>query len=543
MYDREALAVVSALKFAPSACRYHDGTTVFFDADLRAARGFVPAGILENSCRDPISIHGRKRLSQSPGTSAMADTQVLLNKISALRQRLEQAQGLADSAAAALLKKTDAPPRDAFLVLENKIASGNRQTAMLTETLPPRAGDARLPVRLTARASRLLQKGRELLDPLRRLNEEPILRAEPPLVQRHLEIASLIDAVLRGVQHFPETPSVQIRLCEGLEAMLGVASDRLTALSEGVSQRQRRAASLAKLVEILRRLADEQPFDVRGLTELGDRVLTDAQEGQPLHFLVEPVDQAARFVAAHCLTVAQVAARLVRADPDWRGRALEVVLAALVHDVGMLVIPAETFQSTGPLDDEQRRVLERHVYMGADRIARMVPNSAWLVEATQGHHERIDGTGYPLGLRDLQVGPLARFLAVCDVYAAMCCARPHRVALETRTALADTLLLAEQGTLDRFQAERLLQLTFYPVGQVVELADGAVGLVVATHPGRRDLNGLARPVVALLNDSQGHPLPVPQHLDLAECEGRSILRSLPARERRQVLDQRYPEWL
>jgi HD-GYP domain-containing protein (c-di-GMP phosphodiesterase class II) len=473
----------------------------------------------------------------------MSDTQVLLSKISALRQRLEQAQGLADSAAAALLKNADAFPRDAFMVLENKVTTGKRQTALLTDTLLPRVTDARMPVRLTARASRLLQQARQLLDPLRRLNEEPTLRAEAPLVQRHHEIASLIDSILRGVQNFPETPSVQVRLCEGLEAILSIASDRLASLSEGVAQRQDRSTSLAALVEILQRLADERPFDVRGLTELAERVLNDSLQGRPLHFLVEPVDQPARFVAAHSLTVAHVAARLVRSDPDWRGRALDVVLAALIHDVGMLVIPAATYGKPGPLDDEQRRVLERHVFQGSERISRAVPNSGWLVEATQGHHERIDGTGYPLGLRDLQVGPLARFLAVCDVYAAMCCARPHRAAMETRTALADTLLLAEQGTLDRFQAERLLHLTFYPVGQVVELADGAVALVVATHPGRRDLNGLARPVLALLSDSQGHPLPVPQYLDLAECEGRSILRSLPARERRQVLDQRYPEWL
>jgi HD-GYP domain-containing protein (c-di-GMP phosphodiesterase class II) len=429
------------------------------------------------------------------------------------------------------------------MALGKKIAEGARQTALMAETLRPRTADGPLPVRLTARASRLLHRGRELLDQLRRLNDDPILQAEAALAQRHREIASLIDSVLRGVQHFPETPSVQVRLCEGLEAMLGVVSDRLAALTEGVALRRQHAARLDLLADALRRLADEQPLDLRGLSELAEQILADAQVGAPLRFIEEPADNSARFVAAHGLTVAQVAARLVRADADWRGRSHEVILATLLHDVGMLAVPAAVLASTGPLDADRRRALEGHVRIGAERIGRMVPNSAWVVEATQGHHERLDGTGYPLGLRDLQIGPLARFLAVCDVYAAMCCARPHRPALETRTALTDTLLLAEQGMLDRFQAERLLHLTFYPVGRVVELADGAVGLVVATHPGRRDLNSLARPVLALLTDSQGHPLPEPRHLDLAECEGRSILRGLLARERRQLLDQRYPEWL
>jgi HD-GYP domain-containing protein (c-di-GMP phosphodiesterase class II) len=310
-----------------------------------------------------------------------------------------------------------------------------------------------------------------------------------------------------------------------------------------VALRRRHAARLDRLADVLRRLADEQPFDLRGVSDLAEQIFADAHEGEPIAFRAEAAEQPARYVAAHSLTAAEVASRLVRADPEWRGRAHEILLAALLHDVGMLTVPPEVLKAPGPLDTDQKRAVEGHVLAGAERIGRTVPNSAWVVEATLGHHERLDGTGYPMGLRELQIGPPARFLAVCDVYAAMCCPRPHRPALETRTALTDTLLLAEQGLLDRFQAERLLALTFYPVGQAVELADGAIGVVAATHPGRRDLNGLARPVVSLLTDSRGHPLPDPQTLDLAECDGRSILRGLPARERRQLLDQRHPEWL
>src|SRR5207302_1036318 len=156
-------------------------------------------------------------------------------------------------------------------------------------------------------------------------------------------------------------------------------------------------------------------------------------------------------------------------------------LAALVHDVGMLRVPLEILVHPGSLNDEQKRAVERHTQIGADLAARLLPNGAWLAEATGGHHERLDGTGYPGGLRDGHIAPLTRLLAVCDVYAALRAPRPHREARSTRTALADTLLLADQGALDPREAERLLLLSFYPPGTVVELADGAVGLVVATH--------------------------------------------------------------
>src|SRR5262249_55685993 len=144
--------------------------------------------------------------------------------------------------------------------------------------------------------------------------------------------------------------------------------------------------------------------------------------------------------------------------------------------------------------------------------------------------------------REVQISSLARLLPVCDTYAALCCPRPHRPSRESRTALTDTLLLAESGALDRGHAERLLQLSFYPVGSAVELADGSVAVGVATHFGRRDLNTPSRPVVAILTDAQGQPLASPVHLDLAECESRSIVRSLSPSERRELLGACYPEW-
>ena len=116
----------------------------------------------------------------------------------------------------------------------------------------------------------------------------------------------------------------------------------------------------------------------------------------------------------------------------------------------------------------------------AEIAARLRPDAVWLAQAIAEHHERLDGTGYPAGLRGGQMSSLSRLLAVCDVYAASCTARPYRKAKETRTALTDVLLMAGNGVLDRDHAERLLELSFYPVGSAVETTDGSLGLVTAT---------------------------------------------------------------
>jgi hypothetical protein len=314
-------------------------------------------------------------------------------------------------------------------------------------------------------------------------------------------------------------------------------------LSAGVERQRQEAGRVERLAGLLADLEAGRPAETEALLALAEEILADVRDCGPLHFLEGDAQRPAHFAACHGLTTARVAARVVRHDPELRGRPQDVVLAALLHDVGMLRVPAEILAAPDALDDEQRRVIEAHCRTGAALVAPWLPDVPDLAEAVGGHHERLDGTGYPDGLRDTQIKPLTRLLAVCDVYASFCTPRPYRPARETRTALADTLLLAEQGMLDRHYAECLLQLSFYPVGAVVELADGAVGVVVATPALRRDLNGPARPVVALLTDAQGEPLPLPHHVDLAQREGPGIVRTLSAAQGRDLLGGRFPGWV
>jgi HD-GYP domain-containing protein (c-di-GMP phosphodiesterase class II) len=483
----------------------------------------------------------------------MSDTQVLLGKISALRQRLEQAQGLVTEAGSAVADLAGDATTGRLRDLARQVAAGFENNALLDgvlrqleDTTGPAIEGRILPAQLTVRARRVLERSRELLERVRGLSDEAERGAAAggrgkPLPALHRETAAMLESLLRMIQAFPDSPSGQLRLCEGVEAILNVVAQRVHLLAATLQRRGREQTRIETLAELLTALYDGRALDIRPYAVLAEEILAEAQESLPLRFLHAEVEVPARFVACHSLTVAQVVARLVRHEPELRGRPVEPVLAALVHDVGMLGVPVEVLAKTGPLVDAERRLVEAHVRISVGLAARLLPGGAWLTEAVGGHHERLDGTGYPDGLREFQLHTLPRLLAVCDVYAAFCVPRPHRPARETRTALADTLVLAEQGALDRYQAERLLQLSFYPVGSVVELADGAVAVVVAVHGTGSGLQAPARPVVSLLTDGQGQFLAVPQPLDLALCESRSIVRMLPPDERCDLLGRRYPE--
>ncbi len=492
----------------------------------------------------------------------MSETQILLGKIAALRQRLAQAQGLAQEAgtAAVTLAGESPGPLARLLHFERGVVAGTEADvelagAIRTLTGPDPNEPPPLPRQLTSRARRLLERGQELLakmkcladlftpSPSNPLAAELVLERDDPLSRYYRETTAMIDAALRTVPLFPDTASVQLTLCEGLEATMNVVAGRVRTLETAVERHRAENAQVDRLARLLTALETGQAVEIAAFLALAEEILDDAQMCGPLRFVETDAGQPARFVAAHCLNVARVVARVARHEPELRNRPLEPLLAALTHDVGMLRIPAALLAKTEPLDDDDRRAIEGHCQVGAKLVARMLPDAAWLAEAAVGHHERFDGTGYPDGLREFQLGTLTRLLAVCDVYAGMCAARPYRPALDTRTALVDTLLLADQGQLDRHHAERLLQLSFYPIGSVVELANGSIAVVAATPGTRRDYNHPARPVVAVLIDENDIPLSVPRHLDLAQCDRHSIVRSLSRSERREVLGTRLPEWL
>lgn len=454
----------------------------------------------------------------------MTETKELLQRIAALRVRL-------NSAAEPTLS-VRAP--DAERAIENKVRTGAAHSALLESTLrAAEPGEPSAPptsLHLTGRGARLLRKGRELLQALRKVADDADFQgtSDEELSEWHRDGMAMIEVVLRTVQAMPASISAQLRLCDGLEVVLREVEERITSLCTKLGARKRTNARIDQLADYLRCVAAKRPVGLEPLQATADLLIAEAKAKQPLRFLYAEPSDPSRFAAAHGLTVAQVLARLLVDDAEWQPQLQLVVMAALVHDIGMTRVPAAVLLTAGPLDADQRRLLEKHTIVAEEMLESLWPGGGWPIEAATCHHERNDGTGYPLGKQEIQIASIVRLMAVCDVYAALCAPRPYRKAFDTRTALTETLLLAEREYLDKAAAERLLLLSFYPVGSTVELNDGAVGRVIATHPGALGMAHPDRPIVHLTADAHGHPFEWPVKVDLLEQKDRSILRSLRA---------------
>jgi hypothetical protein len=476
----------------------------------------------------------------------MSDARGLLDRISAFRQRLEAAPRLA----------ADTPADDPAVVAQPEaFRQALRQIAG-----PTVVDEGPIPPQLTARTHRLLQTAKELLDRQRKFTADPVfvgLAAAPgepdPLVPYHAETVAVMDSAIRLAQAFPESPSVQLKLCDGLDGVLDIVRERLTVQERALAMRRTDLHRIDRLAAVFAALSQMRTVNLQPIATQAEEILEEVRQTRPLRLLhADPestqsypggvtLPAPARHLAAHALNVAQVIARIVHLDYEWAGRPLVAVCTALLADCGMMRVPTAVLAKPGPLTAEERRLVEAHAQHGAELIVRYVAGAAPLADAVVAHHERADGTGYPLGLKGTAAPSLGRLIAAADAYAAIGSPRPHRSAADTRTALTEVLLMAERGALDPDFTEYLVHLSFYPVGTVVELTDGRIGVVAANHPNRMDPRVPGRPVVAVLADSTGALLSRPEHLDLSASDRGSILRGLPADRKRQVLGNRYPD--
>jgi HD-GYP domain-containing protein (c-di-GMP phosphodiesterase class II) len=134
-----------------------------------------------------------------------------------------------------------------------------------------------------------------------------------------------------------------------------------------------------------------------------------------------------------------------------------VHLFAPLHDIGKIGIPDHILLKPGKLTPDERKIMETHVERGVKIVdgtmtiaaGHEMPDAQLLRNIVACHHELLDGSGYPRGLKGVDIPIEARIVAVADVFDALTSTRPYKDHWPNDTALRDLALMAEQGKLDR----------------------------------------------------------------------------------------------
>lgn len=214
------------------------------------------------------------------------------------------------------------------------------------------------------------------------------------------------------------------------DSELVLARQEIAALRGQVQQLQRSNDAMALTIEDLQRQATATAAD--GSVEIPATL----HPAETLRNLIMAAEYRDHDTGAHLVRIGYLCALLAPVCGCNAVFSRQMLIASPMHDIGKIGIPDGILKKCGVLDDDERRIMERHTEYGARILdGSRLPVLRLASEIARTHHERFDGSGYPHGLKGRQIPLSGRIVAVVDVFDALAMDRAYRNAMPVEHAL------------------------------------------------------------------------------------------------------------
>jgi HD-GYP domain-containing protein (c-di-GMP phosphodiesterase class II) len=179
----------------------------------------------------------------------------------------------------------------------------------------------------------------------------------------------------------------------------------------------------------------------------------------------------------------------------------KVGLCGMMHDVGKLLIPPEILHKSTPLDEEETRTMKTHTRLGYNLLKSSDNMNASAATVALTHHEQLDGRGYPRRMQESGISQFTKIVSIANCYDSMTSDKAYQ---KGKTHLEATHILTNlSGThFDPTLVVKFIEsIGVYPPGSLVEMTNGAVGMVVEVHE-----HAKLRPKVIIILDEEKNPV-------------------------------------
>ena len=216
----------------------------------------------------------------------------------------------------------------------------------------------------------------------------------------------------------------------------------------------------------------------------------------------------------HSVSVCTLLVAFCRSRGMDAGTTYQAGIGGLLHDTGKALVPDHILNKPGRLTDEEFEVVRRHPKDGYDILRRSAGIGAIPLDITLHHHERRDGTGYPDGQGEQDTSELAQMAAIVDVYDAITADRCYHKGMPAAEALRKMYEWSKFHFNPALTQEFMRCVGIYPVGTLVLLESGRLGVVVEPHE-----TSLLTPKVNVFYSSKSQTYIKPETVDLARGLG------------------------
>lgn len=242
-----------------------------------------------------------------------------------------------------------------------------------------------------------------------------------------------------------------------------------------------------------------------------DMIIDELKEHEQAMFMLNTIHVSDHYLFQHSLNVSIYAIMLGTALGYTYDQLRVLGLGAMLHDIGKTLVPQEILLKPDKLTEEEMRIMRRHPEDGF-RMLKDNPNIPLIAaHCALQHHERLDGSGYPRGMKGDEIHDYAKLLGIVDTFDAMTTHRVYKPAALPHEAVE--VLYAGAGRLYDAHMIQLFRdrVAIYPPGTTVELNTGEIGIVV-------DINTSLphRPVVRIITDENGQELKEPYEIDISK---------------------------